>query len=375
VIDFKYIESQGELDQVTAAMEQSSRVAVDTEADSLHSYKEKVCLIQLRFKDKNYLIDPLIELDLSGFLKVLTGKQLIFHGADYDLRMLRQSYGFVPQKEIFDTMIAAQLLGLPGISLQALVQDSFEVTLSKKGQRSDWSRRPLTKEQLVYAAADTFYLGRLAERLEAGLKEKGRLGWFKEWCEKLVEVTAVEKSVNEEDLWRIKGISRLKPQELNFVRALWYWRDQQARRKDVPVFKIMNNEQLIELALSVSGAFTDHPKDFLKRAVFPKYIRGERLAVLNQSLERAAELSPSEWPQPRRKTFVPMARAQKQEVAQLRERLTALAEKLELPLHVIAPRALVEQIVIHQAHSEAEMVEASPIMKWQAALVASCIKD
>lgn len=371
-MDFTYIDTQKELNNLMAALQKASCVAVDTEADSLHSYREKVCLIQIHFHEENCLIDPLAGLDLSRFLNVLSGKRLIFHGADYDLRMLRHSYGFVPQKEIFDTMIAAQLLGLSGISLLALVQEFFGVVLSKKGQRSDWSQRPLTKEQLIYAAADTFYLEKLAGLLEAKLKEKKRLGWLKEWCERLVEVTGAERE-EEEDPWRIKGISRFKPQELNFVRALWYWRERQARQKDVPVFKIMNNEQLVVLALSVKEAFVKDPVNFLRKAGIPKYIRGERLTVLQKSLERAAKQTPQEWPQPRRKSFIPMTPEQKREIDRLRDRLAVLAGRLELPPHVIAPRAVVEQIVIHEARSKEEMLAVSPIMKWQAELVASCL--
>ena len=152
------------MERLIQRIDTAERVALDTEADSLHNYFEKVCLVQLSFGGEHYLIDPLAGLDLNGLSEVLADKPLILHGGDYDLRMLRASIGFRPRREVFDTMIAAQLLGLEQIGLAALTERFFAITIGKAGQKSDWSRRPLSENQLRYAVNDTRFLERLADR-------------------------------------------------------------------------------------------------------------------------------------------------------------------------------------------------------------------
>mgnify|MGYP001077099340 CR=1 FL=1 len=152
-------------------------IALDTEADSLHHYFEKVCLIQLAAGEESAIVDPLCGMDLSALLALLTCKPLILHGADYDLRMMRLTFGFLPEGEVFDTMLAARLLGYEEFGLASLVERFFGVRLSKGGQKSDWSRRPLSESQLRYAGDDTRYLLPLAARL----REEMRLTLPAEW--------------------------------------------------------------------------------------------------------------------------------------------------------------------------------------------------
>src|SRR5439155_19267917 len=163
--NYVYVRERAAMEALIEHVGAAARVAVDTEADSLHNYFEKVCLIQLSLGEEHYLVDPLAGLELSGFLEALAVKPLILHGGDYDLRMMRTSLGFRVRREVFDTMIAAQLLGIEQIGLAALIERFFGVTIEKAGQKSDWSRRPLSEKQLSYAINDTGFLEPLADFL------------------------------------------------------------------------------------------------------------------------------------------------------------------------------------------------------------------
>src|SRR4051812_35099094 len=151
-------------------------VAVDTEADSLHAYPEKICLIQISTISGDNLIDPLAGTNIDPVLDALSGHELIMHGADYDLRLLRKHHEFVP-KAIFDTMLAARLLGLRQFSLSHLVENYVGLKLEKGAQKANWDMRPLTEKMERYARNDTRHLKPLADRLKDELQAKGRLAW------------------------------------------------------------------------------------------------------------------------------------------------------------------------------------------------------
>ncbi len=244
VTKFIYVREPGALDALIQRIGMVERVALDTEADSLHNYFEKVCLIQLSLDGEHYLVDPLAALELREFLAALAEKPLILHGGDYDLRMLRASLDFRPRREIFDTMIAAQLLGIEAIGLAALVERFFAVTIGKEGQKSDWSRRPLSEQQLLYAVNDTLFLERLSDRLTEELGQRGRLEWHRESCRAMVESTGRDRARDPEEAWRIKGSGRMSRRQLAYLRELWRWRDEEARRANRPAFKIFGNQQI-----------------------------------------------------------------------------------------------------------------------------------
>jgi ribonuclease D len=173
--EYVYVRERAAMERLIQRISAAERVAVDTEADSLHNYFEKVCLVQLSLGGAHYLVDPLCGLDLNRLLEALADKPLILHGGDYDLRMMRASMGFRARREVFDTMIAAQLLGFEQIGLAALIERYFDITIGKVGQKSDWSRRPLSENQLRYAVNDTRFLERLADRMHGELSARGRL--------------------------------------------------------------------------------------------------------------------------------------------------------------------------------------------------------
>ena len=182
----------------------AERIAVDTEADSLHCYFEKLCLIQISVPDCDALVDPLAGFSLDPLFGVFATKLLVFHGADYDLRLLRRSEQF-GVREIFDTMIAARLTGITEFNLGALVQKFFGVTLPKGSQKANWARRPLTQQMSEYALNDTRYLLRLADKLEAELRALGRWEWFEQSCAKAVRTSQSTRERDLENAWRITG--------------------------------------------------------------------------------------------------------------------------------------------------------------------------
>src|SRR5436190_2973488 len=172
------IQTDSQLADLLRRLEPHDRIAVDTEADSLHCYYEKLCLIQLSFGGNDYLIDPLAGLDLTSLAEALSQKEIVLQGADFDLRLLRRNINFVANR-IFDTVIAARLLGIREFSLSALVSRFFGTVLTKGSQKANWAQRPLPQHMAEYAMNDTRYLLPLAQKLETDLRERGRYEWFR----------------------------------------------------------------------------------------------------------------------------------------------------------------------------------------------------
>ncbi len=222
-------------------------VALDTEADSLHAYPEKVCLIQLSIADHDRLVDPLAGLDLAPLLDALNAHVLIMHGADYDLRLLEKHHEFIPSA-IFDTMLAARLLGERQFGLSSLVEKFLGVTLDKTSQKADWARRPLTERMEKYARADTHHLKPLADKLKCELAAKKRLEWHQESCARLIQTCTRPQPVDSNQVWRIKGSTRLGRRGLAILRELWTWREGEALQANRPPFFILAHEKLVDIA-------------------------------------------------------------------------------------------------------------------------------
>src|SRR6186997_2816113 len=170
------IETPDALAAVLPALASPDRIAIDTEADSLHCYYEKLCLIQISVPGRDLLIDPLAGFALDPLFAAFAGKELIIQGADYDLRLLRR-VGFAGPSRVFDTMIAARLCGIAEFSLAALIKRYFDVELTKGSQKANWARRPLPTQMLDYAVKDTHYLLQIVAILEAELARLGRTEW------------------------------------------------------------------------------------------------------------------------------------------------------------------------------------------------------
>ncbi len=366
-LGYVYVRESAVLERVIQRITGDEWIALDIEADSLHSYLEKVCLIQVSIGGEHFLVDPLSPPDLIGFLDALAAKPLIVHGGDYDLRMLRAWKDFRPRGEVFDTVIAAQLLGLEQIGLAALINKFFNVTIEKGEQKSDWSRRPLSNKQLRYAVSDTCFLEGLAERLHGELLQRGRVEWHRESCRAMVDAAGRARSRDPQETWRIKGSGRLTRRQLAYLRELWCWRDLHARRLDRPPFKVFGNQQLLEWVHWAES----HPGESLDQGPkLPRNIVGSRLKTFRTAIARAEGMTSSEWPEP-----VGSARSHKPPIDQreridtLRNKCARIAEELEIAPSTLAPRAAVEAIVRNLPRTVDEIMASGGLLRWQAELV------
>jgi ribonuclease D len=365
--NYVYVRERVAMEALIERIGAAERVALDTEADSLHNYFEKVCLIQLSLGEEHYLVDPLAGLELSGFLEALAGKPLILHGADYDLRMLRVSLGFRACREVFDTMIAAQLLGIEQIGLAALIERFLGVTIEKAGQKSDWSRRPLREKQLRYAVNDTRFLEAIADCLARELGERGRLEWHVESCRAMVQSTGHDKSRDPDDAWRISGAGRLTRRQLAYLREIWHWRDEHARRANQPPFKVFGNQQILELITWAES----HPGAPLQQGPkLSRNVRGSLLTTLEEALVRAAGMSQSQWPELRRRERAESLSAECLErIDALRDACARIAKELGIAASTLAPKAALEAIARSRPRTVDEIMQSGGLLRWQAKLV------
>jgi ribonuclease D len=224
--------------------------AVDTESNSLHAYRERVCLIQFSTPSADYIVDPLRLRGLEALAPLFANpaQQKIFHAAEYDLICLGRDYHF-EFTNIFDTMSAARTLGWPQVGLAAILDTLFGVKMNKKYQRADWKRRPLTAEQLDYARLDTHYLAALRDRQVEALTAAGRAQEAHEEFARLARLRAPESAAPDPaSFWRVKGARDLSPAQAAVLQALFAYREQQAERIDRPPFKVMGEATLLELA-------------------------------------------------------------------------------------------------------------------------------
>ena len=355
----EYIDSPESLDFLLKAMDGTDTVFLDLEADSMRHFYAKICLIQILVGEKCYLVDPLSPISLDGFLSKLAGKVLVLHGADYDLRMLYQSSGFRPHK-IFDTMLAAQLLGKPGFGLAALVQSYFGIVLRKDQQKADWSLRPLPAGMLQYGAQDTFFLPGLYDRLTRELEEKNRLSWHEECCRELVKATATKKEVDLENTWRIDGSSRLYPRQLAVLQALWKYRDAAAKAQDLPSYKILPSDLLLRFSLAVPSEGQPPLLPNLPSRLNPKFKTG-----FLEALEEALDLPPESWPQPlkiqRRVNPSPNANV----LAHLKTVRDKIATDLGIDPSLLATKSTLTNVALTGAASRQKIINAAHWMKWQ----------
>lgn len=243
------IEDQGALEELVEVLEEEEVIAVDTEADSFFSYREKVCLIQVTAADHDYLVDPLADVDLSGLGSVLAdpGTVKIFHDGEYDVLILGREYGF-SFANLFDTRIAASALGSQNPGLASVLDEHFDIVLDKSMQRSNWGERPLSERQIDYARLDTHYLHELMRRQEEALHSSGRRMILDGECRRLEALDPVPHQFNPDEWVRIKGARTLSPLSRQALRELFILRDELAREADVPPFRVMNNNAMFEAA-------------------------------------------------------------------------------------------------------------------------------
>ncbi|MFZ1074715.1 MAG: HRDC domain-containing protein [Verrucomicrobiia bacterium] len=351
------IDTDAKLAVLLPVIKSASWLALDTEADSLHAYPEKVCLIQITTTAGDELIDPLGGINLDPLLGALNAHELIMHGADYDLRLLRKHHEFVPSA-IFDTMLAARLLGELQFGLGSLVEKLLGVKLDKGPQKADWARRPLTERMETYARKDTHYLKPLADKLKLELQQKGRLSWQQESCARLIAESSQPPVVDEDSVWRVRGSSRLGRPALAVLRELWRWREQEAIGANRPPFFILTHEKLVAVAAAAAASRPVEP--LLPPRLAESSRRRDGLAdAIKAGLQLSADRQPEFLrPQSHRPTEDEMKRYRG-----LENRRNAQAHRLGIDPTLIASRATLNDLARDWDR------HAPDLMNWQQQLL------
>lgn len=354
----EWVDTPEGLARVIAAVKASKIVYFDLEADSMHHYHAKICLMQILAKGRCWLVDPLAKIDVAPLRAALAHKPLIGHGLDYDLRMLRQ-LDFKPV-QIFDTMLAAQLLGRSAFGLAALIQHHFGITIPKEGQKADWSRRPLSQDLVDYAAQDTFYLPALHQILTRELEAKGRLDWHRESCDALIRATQRLKDIDRSDSWRITGSSRFAPRQLAVLKAMWEVRERAAGQRDLPSFKILPSDLLLRFAevTPEEGYPAEWPR-------LPSRLNPGLRDDLLDAAEAAMVAPPESWPSPPPPPKKPPRAPHPELLIEMREIRDGIAARLQLDPSLVAPKAVMMAVATSGFKSPESVREAAQWMNWQ----------
>ena len=345
-------------------------LALDTEADSFHHYPEKICLIQISMGSGTSLIDPLAGVELTALGAVLEdpGVPTVLHGADYDLRLLRRDHG-LQIRSLFDTMIAARLTGETRFGLASLLESHLDVRLDKRFQRADWSRRPLPREMIEYAASDTRHLLELQSILERRLLALGRLEWAEEEFRRLESVQWSAAVRDPEAFRRTKGSSRLDGRALAVLREVWGWRDETARRRDRPPFRVMGDATLVALAVE-----RPESREALARVPgFPRpLVAGKAWREILSRIGRATAEPAEAWPEVRAARPVTDDPAQRKRYRELRRGCDAVATELGLEPSLVASRAVLEGIATKEAGGE-DWKAVPELRAWQIRLLEAVV--
>jgi len=333
------------------------RVALDVEGDSFYRYGERLCLVQVAYSGAVRVHDPLSD-DLEPFFRTLEARELVLHGADFDLRLLHAKYGFAPRR-VFDTMLAARFLNLPKFGLSDLYEKYFGIVLEKKHQRADWCRRPLSEELLAYARKDVEKLEELGSILAGDLARLGRSEWHAEECARVVEKT-VQSAARPPDpeAWRVKGAGALGRKELAHLRELAAARDRVARELDRALFRVLSAEDLVRLARLAAA----DPDSALRK--FPRALPGGLLRELQDAIRAAESTPPEAWPElpaPGRRPDPGLERR----VVALTRKKEQVAQALELDPGFLLSRSALARVAAARPQTPSEL-EALVESRWRA---------
>ena len=356
-----YLDQLPELDRFLSEISEVKELALDTEGARFHRFLDRIYLLQISTRTRSAIIDPLPIGSPATLGRLLESKdiEVVFHDADYDLRLLHQDYGW-HVTNIFDTRIASQLLGIKSFGLAALLQQFFDVKLDKKHQRADWSMRPLTQDMLLYAAQDTRYLLQLKDHMKSELKRRGRLHWAEEEFARL-EGTRWEAEESMEGFLRLKGARDLSRRELAVLREVANWRDTVAAQLDRATFRVMGNEVLLEIArrapknASELGAIKGMPKGMLDRAG----------ADIVAAIRHGIEVPEGELPKFPKGQRWNKDRDFDDKVTRLKSVRDAAATRLELDPGVLCPRERLENIARSGARAVKDLAAVPDLRRWQ----------
>ncbi len=331
------------------------RLAIDTESNSLYAYQERVCLIQFSTASTDYLLDPFALSDLSALAPIFSNPQIekVFHASEYDIICLRRDYQF-SFTNIFDTMQAARILGRPAVGLGSILEAEFGLKVNKRYQRADWGVRPIPPEMLNYARLDTHYLLPLRDRLAEALQAAGLWQLALEEFERLCN-PAIPASENGNA--RILNSRELNARQNTVLHELCHYRDQQARRLNVPPFKVLSNDMLIEIAQHCPQT----PTALETLVHLPARLRsrhGEQiLRAVQKGLSAPLAQRPSATPRPDEAYLM---RAEK-----LREWRKQAAQKMGVESDIILPRETLEAIASANPQTMHELAQVMGKLTWR----------
>jgi ribonuclease D len=336
-----WVDTAADLERAVAHLSRARALAIDTEADSFYHYFHKCCLVQISDGQTDFLLDSLALKEPAALAPLLeaAGTPKVLHAAEQDVLYLRRDFGF-ELRPLFDTMVAAQLLGRKSIGLAGLLKESFGLTLDKVCQRDDWSRRPLTARQIAYAAADVRHLIQLSHVLEAELEALGRLSWAREEFEHIARRAWTPREFDRNDFWGLKGARDLEPEVAAILRELYAVRDERARSADVPPFRILSDETLVALARRKprTGSDLDGIKGFtplVRRRIGP---------LVLAAAERGLLLPESQRPVPPKGQGKRRSAAFRARVERLREWRRNRSADLGLDPGVLFPQSTLEAV-------------------------------
>lgn len=358
-LSYRVIENQEVLKELAGGLSRENSFAIDIEADSLHSYEGKVCLIQISIREENYIIDVLKLPDIEPLRPVLFDDRIekVLHGADYDIRMLAKDYG-MEIRNLFDTMVAGQILGLKGLGLAALLNDYFNVNIDKGLQKADWSKRPLSTEMLSYAALDTAHLLALRDLLVSKLEGKGRMEWAREEFH-LLSLNR-PKPRQPVSVLNLKGVRELNGRHLAVLQALLEFRDAEARELDRPPFKVIGNDLLIVIAevhpSTIEGLRTIRG---VTERVVERYGKG-----LLEAIKKGTSVPPDQCPRFERVERSRKTEAELQRFERLKAVSARIANELAIDPAVLCTNASLSAIASASPSSLKEVMKVT-LKSWQ----------
>lgn len=345
-----------ELDHLIRYLDTQKTIAVDTESNSLYAYQERVCLIQFSTEEEDFLVDPLAFDNLNELSRIFQNPEIekVFHAAEYDILCLRRDFQF-DFTNLFDTMIAARILGRKEVGLGSLLEAEFGVHLNKKHQRSDWGQRPLPDELLLYAKDDTHYLLALRQRLGSELEQRGLLPLANEDFQRLCIVHEPCNGKGD-DCWRISGAYDLRPESAAVLQELCLYRDRMARKFDRPLFKVFSDQVLLNLAQHCPGTLEELANiPGLSR----RQIDRHGFALL-QAIKKGMRNAPLYPNRPNRPSDEYLARLDR-----LRNWRKTTAQHLGVPSDVVLPRDVMLRLAEIPIHTVKDLQEAMADVPWR----------
>jgi ribonuclease D len=352
-----WVETTAALECMVADLKHYSQVGVDTESNSLFAYKERVCLIQFSTPTTDYLLDPFPFDDLNILAPVFADHSVekIFHAAEYDIICLKRDYGFV-FNHVFDTMLTAKILGKKEVGLGNLLEAEFGVTVNKHFQRANWGIRPIEAALMAYARMDTHYLITLRQRMQAALTASGLENLAQEDFNRISQVEPpVENTTCN---WRISGSQHLDPVQLSVLCELWHYRDQRAKQANLPLFKVISNQVLLNIARSCPQTKQDLGKiEGLTARFLERHGEGLMQAVIT-GLQKPPKSQRSQNCSRPSDEYL-----KRIEVLRNWRRITGMSYKVESD--VILPRELMEKIAQCNPSSVQELGQVMKEFPWR----------